>query len=132
MRVYRIATARNSRVGPYGNQLTRHLDKYNDRNGTEYWYYDFEFQRNSAPEHRPCPWSDCMGEIDEDEYFGFASLDQLRSWFDSPEDRHLLATVGYVCWEFEVDEGEVHNGLHQICFPLAEAKVVAQLDLKEV
>lgn len=106
MRVWRIEHARDPERGPYQDVDGECLASY------------------GAPEHQPGPGSDGIyfWDFDPSYYFGFASIEQARSWLREDQQVQCLAKHWYVIGEYEVPKDHVLEGKHQVAFRLDRAK----------
>lgn len=107
MLIYRVQNLDNS--GPYGI------------------YEAWKSKPHEGPMH-PGPYSDGMGENDTGDasfvpgmVFGFASLTQLRAWFDHKELVNLAA-LGFYVTIYDVTENTVVSGKTQVAFHMRHAR----------
>ncbi|TDD97215.1 hypothetical protein [Actinomadura rubrisoli] len=129
MRFYRVARPlagdwQGIPVGPY--QWRSRKDKDGD--------VLTEMSYEHCDSNHPTPQLDGLGHIDGDEYCGFPSMDELRSWFDG-DWLELLGSIGFRIYVYEVDEDYVREGGHQAVAPLHSdygTALVDEIDLMEM
>jgi hypothetical protein len=112
MKVYRFENA--NRQGPYHYSFQRQSTSY---------IYDW-MRREHNNQTQPCPWDDqgmksawinLPGRKADEYIFGFASMEQLTSWFN-PDEQAALTNMGAKLREFEVDPANVIIGEKQVAF----------------
>lgn len=93
-----------------------------------YWgaddaYYRFLDSHQHDPENHPRPDADGLRKaLTDGMLFGFASLDQMKSWFDGAE-RLYLSTFGVVCCKYFA-RGPILTGRCQVAFYRACADLI--------
>jgi len=65
-------------------------------------------------------------------FFGFSSIEQLKSWIDSYEVRKIMGGWNYKVGIYEVDEEYFNESPHQAIFIKSKAKLIQFLNLVEV
>lgn len=76
-----------------------------------------------SPGLMPMPNNDGIEHVDDDDYFGFTSLDDLRRVF-GPYQCSQGAVDGFAYVVYEVEPSKVKVGRSQCCFKRADAKEV--------
>jgi len=117
MLVYRIENAQG--FGPY-RQEPYHNDMVSNFNPHSVNMWDFERQQP-----RPIPRNDGIENMQEDEFCGFSSLDDLIQWFDSLIPQ--LEFYDYCVSIYKVKKRFVRFGKRQVVFQRAKALLVERL-----